>query len=109
MQSTFNAVSNNKKIKPQNLKCSLTKDSGWALSHKGIYKNAKDPKPLGKPADKTQNIFRCITFQTSFANFTCKLYRKCSKLNEFSVYSCDTERINIDILCLNSLLLILKV
>lgn len=42
MQSTFNAVSSNKKINPQNFKCSLTKDSGWALCHKKIYKQAKE-------------------------------------------------------------------
>lgn len=58
MQSTFDAVSNDKKINPQILKCSLTKDSRWALCHKRIYKNAKAPKPLGKTSRLNTKYFQ---------------------------------------------------
>lgn len=53
MQSTSNVFSNNKKIKPQNLKCSLTKDS-----ERKVYKKAKHPKPLGKTSRQNTKYFQ---------------------------------------------------
>lgn len=92
MQSTVNVFSNSKKMESQNLKCSLTKDSGWVCLIRKINKKAKHLKPLGqKQKTKYLHILRCITFQTNIADPVCRLYRKCSKLNEFSVHShCDT-------------------
>lgn len=62
MQSTFKAIHNNKKINPSAFKCSLTKDNGWALCHKRIYKKAKDPKPLGKTSRQNTKYFQVRYF-----------------------------------------------
>lgn len=70
-----------------------------------FIKKPKTPNLQVKPAKKKVHYL-----SDQFCKFQKQAVQKCSKLNEFSVYSpCDTERINFDILWLNSLLLISKV
>lgn len=76
MQSTFKAVCNNKKTNPPVFKCSLTKDSGQSLSHKRIYKKAKDPKPLGKTSKQNTKYFQVHYLSDWFCKFQIQAVQK---------------------------------